>query len=107
MFGGRIAYITPYMETGVTVPSSYEVHELVFEATGNTVTEHYYTTNADMKHYIAPTYFQYSTYNVGDLVFYNNNLYQCTTAVSAPESFDLSKWSATTIADVIASLRNT
>lgn len=100
----RIAYISPSFSYGA---SSYEVHELAFEATGYTVVEHIYTTNiGQVITNIAPLYFEYQTYNVGDLVIYNNTLYQCTTAVSTPESFDLSKWARTTIATVIASIRN-
>lgn len=106
MSGGRIVCLAPYTEIGMTVPSAYEVKELVFEATGYTVTEYYYKTNTDMRWYIAPVYSQYNIYNVGDLVIYNDNLYQCTTAVSAPESFNSSKWTSTTIAEVIASIRN-
>ena len=36
------------------------------------------------------------TYVVGDLVIESNKTYECTTEVSSPESFDLSKWTETT-----------
>lgn len=100
--GGRIAYIVPS-----TSLSAYEFHQLWFEATGNEVIENSFTINVDMSQVtanIAPLYSEYLTYNVGDLIIYNNTLYQCTTAVSAPEAFVFSKWTQTSIAAVIAAL---
>ena len=106
MSGGRIAYIIPSTDAMGIVPSAYVVYELVFESTGYTVTQNQYTTSTDMSQAtrnLAPPYLTNQTYNVGDLVIYNNTLYQCATAVSAPESFDYTKWNFTTIKDAIAS----
>lgn len=39
-----------------------------------------------------PNYSSSSTYSIGAEVVYNNNIYQCITAVSTPEEFDIDKW---------------
>lgn len=43
------------------------------------------------------------TYSVGDVVIYNNTLYKCTTAVTAAEDFDITKWTAITLVTYIQS----
>lgn len=43
-----------------------------------------------------------STYAVGDLCIYNNALYKCTTAITTAEAWNASHWTATSIADEIA-----
>ena len=45
------------------------------------------------------TYSSSSTYAVGDMVVYNNTIYECTTAVSTAEDFDSSKWTIVPIID--------
>lgn len=44
-----------------------------------------------------------ATYAVGDLCIYNNALYKCTTAITTAEAWNASHWTATSIADEIAS----
>ena len=51
---------------------------------------------------IADAYDDTATYAVGDYVMYGSKLYKCTTAVSTAETFDPTKWAATTIMAEIA-----
>ena len=57
--------------------------------------------------FVAPEYDETSTYSVGDLAVYENELYECTTAIVSGEAFDTNKWTRTTIADSILGLINT
>lgn len=53
---------------------------------------------------ISDAYDNTSTYDVGDIVIYNGSLYICNTAITTAEDFDPSKWDATNLGDVIASI---
>ena len=53
--------------------------------------------------YIAPNYNSNNTYNVGDLVLHDTNLYQCNTAITTPEAWNSSKWTKITLADTLNS----
>lgn len=46
---------------------------------------------------ISDEYSSFSTYNVGEYCIYNNVLYKCNTAITTGETFDSTKWTATTI----------
>lgn len=46
-------------------------------------------------------YDETQTYAVGDYAIYNNIVYECTTAVSTAEPFDSTKWTATSIEQII------
>lgn len=46
-------------------------------------------------------YDETQTYAVGDYAIYNNRVYECTTAVSTAEPFDSTKWSQTSIEQII------
>lgn len=48
---------------------------------------------------MAPVFNPASTYNVGDLVMYNDILYRCKTAISTASAWDATKWDATNIVD--------
>lgn len=48
----------------------------------------------------------HGTYDVGDVVTYNGQRYVCTTAVTAAEPFDVSKWSAEDVQTVIDQIKN-
>ena len=50
---------------------------------------------------VADAYDNTQTYAVDDIVIYNNTLYKCTTAVMTPEDFDSTKWTATTLEELI------
>ena len=50
---------------------------------------------------IAPRYEDSSTYDVGDIVVYNNNLYKCITAITTPSSWDDSCWAGTTVIEAL------
>lgn len=48
----------------------------------------------------------YGIYAVGDVVTYNGQRYVCTTAVTAAEPFDVSKWTAEDVQTVLDSLKS-
>ena len=50
---------------------------------------------------IAPAYDATSTYAVGDIVSYNNAIYECNTAIATPEAFNPSKWDVVDIKDIV------
>ena len=52
---------------------------------------------------IAPEYDDTATYSVDDLVIYQGVLYKCTTAVETAEAWDATKWTGTTIAELLGS----
>ena len=49
---------------------------------------------------VANSYDDTATYEIGDYVIYNNQLYKCTTDVTTAESFDPTKWSAEKVVDI-------
>lgn len=51
---------------------------------------------------LASGYSSAKTYNIGDLVTYQDALYKCTSDISVPESFDASHWSMTTVAEELS-----
>lgn len=54
---------------------------------------------------LAPNYSSSSTYAVGDLVTYDEILYECATAITAAEAWDSTKWTAVSVADIIESVK--
>lgn len=64
------------------------------------------TDTIDIRPFIADKFSTSLTYEVGDLVFYYDKLYKCALAVLTPGEFDESKWTRTTIADELVTLRN-
>lgn len=52
---------------------------------------------------IAPDYDNTQTYNPGDVVIYNNNYYITNQTITIPEDFDPTKWTETTIVEIIES----
>lgn len=46
---------------------------------------------------IADQYNQYQTYNIGNYVIHNNNLYKCKTAISVAEEWNKNHWIKTTV----------
>ena len=64
------------------------------------------TTSLANKANIADEYSSSVTYGYGEYCIYNNQLYRCTTAVSTAEAFDPAKWTATTIGEMLSSVRN-
>lgn len=63
-----------------------------------------------VKNYISPgvaaQYSTSATYNVGDYVIYNGQLYRCTTAISTPESWTAAHWTAAVLGDDVGALRS-
>ena len=59
-----------------------------------------------IKNYISPgvaaQYSSSATYNVGDYVIYNGQIYRCTTAITTPESWTAAHWAAAYIGDDLA-----
>ena len=43
------------------------------------------------------------TYEVGDIVRYNEKIYKCITAITTAENFDISKWEQTNIVEIVQS----
>ena len=43
------------------------------------------------------------TYEVGDIVRYNEKIYKCITAITTAENFDISKWKQTNIVEIVQS----
>ena len=43
------------------------------------------------------------TYEVGDIVRYNEKIYKCITAITTGENFDISKWEQTNIVEIVQS----
>lgn len=56
---------------------------------------------------LAPAYRVDSTYAVGDLVTYDNNLYRCNTAINVAESWTPSHWTLIPMSDVVEALNAT
>ena len=56
---------------------------------------------------IAAEYSTSSTYNVGDVVLYNGQLYKCTTAITTAEAWTAAHWTAVTVGGKIADLEAT
>ena len=53
---------------------------------------------------IAAEYSASSTYEVGDVVLYNGQLYKCTTAIATAEAWTAAHWTAVTVSGKIADL---
>ena len=97
---GSIAYVIPDGTAFGVSEGQYYTKEIVWSSSGTTVTERTYRSDFNkIYNSIAPTYVNYLTYNSGDLVFYQNTLYKCITAVTTPEDMDYTKWTAVTITD--------
>lgn len=54
---------------------------------------------------LAPLYDDTNTYALGVLVFYGEELYECTTAVTTPEAFDPSKWTPVYLNDLLFEIK--
>lgn len=63
-----------------------------------------------MKNYIspgvAPQYSSSATYNVGDYVIYNDQLYRCTTAITTAETWTAAHWTAAVLGDDVGDLKS-
>ena len=63
-----------------------------------------------MKNYISPgvaaQYSTSATYNVGDYVIYNGQLYRCTTAITTPESWTAAHWTAAMLGKDVGDLKS-
>ena len=61
-----------------------------------------------IKNYISPgvanQYSNSATYNVGNYVIYNDQLYRCTTAITTPESWTAAHWTHVLLGDDVAGL---
>ena len=64
-----------------------------------------------IKNYISPgvaaQYSTSATYNVGNYVIYNGQLYRCTTAITTPESWTAAHWTSSTMSNVALMFRGT
>lgn len=55
---------------------------------------------------IAPTYSASAVYPVGAYVYYNGDLYRCTTAITTAESWTPAHWTAAVLGDDVSSLKS-
>lgn len=55
---------------------------------------------------LAPTYSSSSTYAVGDYVYYNGNLYICSTAITTAESWTSGHWTQVTVSGELSDLKD-
>ena len=55
---------------------------------------------------MAPTYSNSSTYAVGDYVWYDGDLYRCTTAITTAESWTAAHWTAAVVGTDVAELKS-
>ena len=55
---------------------------------------------------IAPVYDSTKTYDVGDYVIYNNDLYRCTTAITTAEAWTAAHWTQVALGDDVADLKS-
>lgn len=55
---------------------------------------------------IASVYDNTKTYDVGDYVIYNNDLYRCTTAITTAEAWTAAHWTAAVLGDDVADLKS-
>lgn len=78
---------------GFTKPAGSDPASIVPLNSNTDLIEQYLGRTQDM---IAPMYDDTATYDVGDIVTYESNLYKCITAITTPETFDDTKWEATT-----------
>ena len=78
---------------GFTKPAGSDPASVVPLNSNTDLVELYLGRTQDM---IAPLYDDTETYDVGDIVTYESNLYKCITAISTAETFDPTKWEATT-----------
>lgn len=78
---------------GFTKPAGSDPASVVPLNSNTDLIEQYLGRTQDM---IAPMYDDTATYDVGDIVTYESNLYKCITAISTAETFDPTKWKATT-----------
>lgn len=78
---------------GFTKPAGSDPASVVPLNSNTDLIERYLGRTQDM---IAPMYDDTATYEVGDIVTYESNLYKCITAISTAETFDPTKWEATT-----------
>lgn len=78
---------------GFTKPAGSDPASVVPLNSNTDLIEQYLGRTQDM---IAPMYDDTATYDVGNIVTYESNLYKCITAISTAETFDPTKWEATT-----------
>lgn len=83
---------------GFTKPAGSDPASIVPLNSNTDLIEQYLGRTQDM---IAPMYDDTATYDVGDIVTYESNLYKCITAISTAETFDSTKWSQTSIEQII------
>ena len=90
--------------TSVTVTPVYQAGTLVAAIVVNGNTTNIYAPaqhgdNANQN--LALSFSAAQTYEVGDFVIYQENLYQCITAINTPAAWDSTKWTRALITDVM------
>ena len=81
-------YLTPSVSISTSVTFTLNVYQSKDVST--------ISGGVDLTNILTP-YSNTNTYVVNDLVYYNDYLYKCNTAITTPEDFDSSKWTQTTL----------
>lgn len=117
VINGTTYTITPAVYSGATPLSSYILNllqtnvENAINATETTLSEKISTnitninTNSNsidtIKKNFSDVYDNTKTYTVGDYCIYNNQLYKCSTEITVAEEFDSTKWTITSLAEIL------
>lgn len=107
---GKHAYMVSYKKDGTGICLTYSDASRVETVSYDYIDGHWVYNSTDVvptgDNNSAPAYSASATYAVGDLVLYDNVLYECTVAVESAEAFDPTKWTRTTVAGAILGMIN-
>ena len=103
----KAVYTVDVGVTGTTVDPGTIVNNVnTLIAAIETAVESIPADYSDLLAAIAPTYSNASTYAVGDYVWYDGDLYRCTTAISTAESWTAAHWESAVVGDDITELES-
>ena len=106
---GDLDHILPkYVSVAVTTLSAGQDATYSYNPTTNTATFGI-PKGADgslSSSVLAPTYSSSATYAVGDYVYYNGDLYRCTTAITTAEAWTSGHWTQVALAPEVADLKD-
>lgn len=96
----KAVYTVDVGVTGTTVDPGTIVNNVnTLIAAIETAVESIPADYSDLLAAIAPTYSNASTYAVGDYVWYDGDLYRCTTAISTAESWTAAHWESAVLSE--------
>lgn len=100
---GVIAYLGEGVPEGYEVTEATDVFSDIYAQLEQNAQD---IENRALKSVVTDAYDNAGTYAVGDYCIYDDVLYKCTTAITSPEDFNSSKWSATKVTNEIAAVRS-